>query len=473
MEGTNARRIDLAGALIRRNRLTAAAVIVAIVSLVSCSTSPAEDPPADESTTTLPESPTTTAISTTTGPPPSSTTAPEPGPGAEGWTLLPSLGDDTYTDFPIRAVATWPDGLMAAGVAVTDQSGDAAEAQPLVWTSADGTEWTQANLGTRPGEVNDIVWGNDTLIAVGGSGNDAAAWLSADGFEWDQVILPSPERTFARMKSVVAVGEGFYAAGFESSWPDTVDWEETDFDATVWFSTDGLEWERIEHPVFDERGFQEWADGGYSEIIGAAATEWGLVFAGSSSEPGTGYPHNTTVWVLRDGWGRVNLGTDDQIRGVSEAEGVAVVYGSSEASPSADAVFYVSSDGYNWRLAGGHLTGIGAHDGLQFVNDVVYVPGEGWLAVGTDEKDFSTIGGAAVWTAPPGLPLEWTRLAHDAGVFGDLTQNPLETMLGANVWEESVIVVGGQARNVDLGEDGSMCCEYVPSIWVREGVGRR
>lgn len=96
------------------------------------------------------------------------------------------------------------------------------------------------------------------------------------------------------------------------------------------------------------------------------------------------------------------------------------------------------------------------------------VPGEGWLAVSTDEKDFSTIGAAAVWTAPAGHPLEWIRLAHDDGVFGDLTQNPLEVMLRAAAWEGSVIVVGGQARNVDFGEDGTMCCEYFPSIWVRK-----
>jgi hypothetical protein len=356
---------------------------------------------------------------------------------------------------------------VAAGVAVTDQSGDAAEGQPLVWASGDGIGWTKANLGTGTGEVNDIAWGNDTYVAVGGSGLNASAWLSTDGLVWDQLIIPAPERTFARMNSVVVIADGFYAAGFERSWPDRSDWEEADSDAAVWFSSNGLDWEHVDDPVFDERGFQEWGNGAYSEIVGAAATEWGLVFAGEASLPGTGYPHSTTVWVLREEWERINLGTDDQIKGVSGAEGIAVVHGSSRASPSADAVFYVSSEGDDWQLAGGDLTGVGAHDGIQFVNDIVFVSGEGWVAVGTDEKDFSTIGGAAVWTAPPGPPLRWTRQHHDSSVFGDLTQNPLETMLRATVWGERVVVVGGQALNVDLGDGGSMCCRYVPSAWVR------
>ncbi len=478
MEDTGLTEVETATAVIRqkgRRVGTTAAVVVGcavVISLASCSGSPAGRGRAAESTTTLAEPVTTLVVSATTAPPPTSSTStttanPALVWGEGGWVLVPSLGDDTYTDFPIRAIATGPDGIVAAGVAVTDQSGDAAEAQPLVWATDDGINWTQANLGTEPGEVNDIAWGNDVYIAVGGSGFNASVWLSLDGVVWDQVTIPAPERTFARINSVVAVADGFFAAGFERSWPDDPGWEEADSDAAVWFSSNGLDWEHIDDQVFDESGFQEWRDGSYSEIVGAAATEWGLVFAGAASLPGTGYPHSTTVWVLGEEWERINLGTDDQIKGVAGADGIAVVFGSSEASPSADAVFYVSSDGDDWELAGGDLTGVGAHDGIQFVNDIVFVPGEGWLAIGTDEKDFGTIGGAAVWTAPPGPPLDWTRQDHDSSVFGHLTQNPLETMLRAAVWGERVVVVGGQARNVELGDGGWMCCRYVPSAWIR------
>ena len=202
--------------------------------------------------------------------------------------------------------------------------------------------------------------------------------------------------------------------------------------------------------------------------MGIADAGWGLVFAGSSSSANSNDPSNTTLWVLREEWERIDLGNEDQIKGVTAGGGVAIVYGSSKASPSADAVFYVSSDGVSWQQATGDLTGLGATDGLQFVNDIVFVPDEGWLAVGTDEKDFSTIGGAAAWTAPPGAPLLWTRLDHDDAVFGELTRNPLATMLGATMWQDRVVVVGGQALSVDLGDGGSMCCEYTASIWLRD-----
>ncbi len=459
----------------RRTRRTAAATVFGcaiVIGLAGCSGSPAEEQSAANTTTTAPAPATTVVVSTTTLPPQTSTTtsttaAPASVAGDNGWALVPRLGEDTYTDFPIRAIATGPDGIVAAGVAVTEQSGDAANGQPLAWSTTDGVNWAQTNLGTEPGEVNDIVWGNDIYIAVGGSGLNASVWSSVDGAVWDQLTVPSPDRTFARMNSVVAVADGFFAAGFERSWPQNHDWEEADSDAVVWFSADGIEWERIDNPVFDEPGFQEWGDGGYSEIVGAAATEWGLVFAGESSVPGTGYPHRTTVWVLSEEWARVIIGNDDQIRGVTAADGIAVVFGSSEASPSADAVFYVSSNGSDWQLAGGDLAGVGVHDGIQLVNDIVFVPGDGLLAIGTDEKDFSTVGGAAVWIADPGPPLHWTREDHDGAVFGDLTRNPLETMLRATVRDGRVVVVGGQAQSVDLGDGGWMCCRYVPSAWVR------
>lgn len=468
--------------LFSMNKRTTLVFWVLVVLIGACSSSdPEPAPPADSTapSTTASTTPTssTTTVETTIATDPattttlsaSSTTVPSVVLGVNGWSLLPPLeGATAYSDYPIRAVTAGPDRLVAVGVAAEGRTFIDADPRPVVWVSDDALTWNRIQT-PGDGAMNDVAWGDDTFVAVGASGGDPAVWLSADGIQWEQRTVPSPENGFGTMEAVIAVADGFFAAGHEAFVPDSGHWEEEDFDAAVWFSPDGLSWERIEDPALGTRGFQYPEDGDFnSQIVGIADAGWGIVFAGSASAPNSNYPFNTTVWVLREEWQRVDLGSEDQIRGVAAHDGVAVVHGSSKASPSADAVLYVSSDGVDWQQATGDLTGLGTTDGLQFVHDVVFVPNEGWLAVGSDEKVFSTVGGAAVWTAPPGAPLTWTRLDHDDTVFGELTRNPLGTMLEVTLWQDRVVVVGSQAVSVDLGDGGSMCCEYTPAIWLRD-----
>ena len=416
----------------------------------------------------------------TTRPPPTDVIA-----GSDGWGRV-VLGDDAIGavsgDWPMRAIAAGPPRLVAVG-SRTGQQGRI----PAMWVSDDGRDWealfSAATLA--PGELIDVTWHDGGFVAVGAADDHAAVWLSEDGFGWELVVVEaSRPGGFARMESVVAVAGGLFAAGVEIYVPSEEDlggaspeFVGEDSDAAVWWSADGRTWERIEDPVFGTPGYQP-NDGGEanSRIVAAADAGWGVVFAGYASEsnPGWDYPpESSTVWVLREEWERINLGTDDQILGVaaadgtSEASGRAVIFGATRADPDADAVFLVSDDGQTWGRAGGELSGIGASDGIQFVRDVIHVPGVGWVAVGSDEKEFASIGAAAVWIAPDATPMDWSRIRHDDAVFGALRMNPLESMWGVTYWNDrDVVIVGGEARQVRLTDGGSMCCEYFPATWI-------
>lgn len=148
----------------------------------------------------------------------------------------------------MKGVTAGGPGVVAVGLDESiDGSGDAA-----VWTSVDGTSWTQVPHSEAIfGGVGNVgmfavTVGGPGLVAVGNhitnNESDAAVWTSVDGLTWarvphDEAIFGGPSNQ--SMLDVVAGGPGLIAVGYDN--------DGVDRDAAVWTSVDGLAWTRVPH----------------------------------------------------------------------------------------------------------------------------------------------------------------------------------------------------------------------------------
>jgi hypothetical protein len=104
-------------------------------------------------------------------------------------------------------------GLIAVG---TRDNGKAE--QPTVWTSTDGTDWTDVSQGKEftgqgGGGVNKVLATDTGIIAVGQAGKTGnkgvTAWLSSDGKTWTvQNVAPAPGDTIPSVTGVAASSGG-------------------------------------------------------------------------------------------------------------------------------------------------------------------------------------------------------------------------------------------------------------------------
>ena len=207
----------------------------------------------------------------------------------------------------------------------------------------------------------DVTVGGPGLVAVGQSDSDAAVWTSVDGITWSRV--PSDKAIFGGgwMSSVTVGGPGLVAVGGEGDLGDS--------DAVVWTSVDGLIWSRVPH---DEAVF----GGGW--ITGVIVAGPGLVAVGSVD-----------------------------------------FYNDLDAGTGGDAAVWTSVDGLIWSRVPHDEAVFGGAD-TQLMFDVI-VGGPGLVAVGSDGLgvwDHNAGLVAAVWTSVDGIT--WSRVPHDEAVFGRL-----------------------------------------------------
>jgi molecular chaperone DnaK len=143
----------------------------------------------------------------------------------------------------MESVAAVDSGLVAVGDDASGGDQDAA-----VWTSPDGLTWSRVPHdeavfgGANWQTMRSVVATSSGLVAVGHDNWDAAVWISPDAVTWARV--PHDEDIFGGdydqvMRSVVAVGSGLVAVGFDNSGGDD--------DAAVWNSPDGVTWIRVPH----------------------------------------------------------------------------------------------------------------------------------------------------------------------------------------------------------------------------------
>jgi hypothetical protein len=357
--------------------------------------------------------------------------------------------------------------------------------RPVIWSSDDALTWRRSDLGDAVGELRDVVARADGsgFVAVGATGSFmAAAWVSADGVSWELVevpsALPGPGLLGPVMSQIIETPLGLVAIGTEDYAPDSAT-HGFDIDATVWLSPDGLAWERIEHPAFGSPGYQPNTGPEFNgELVGVAYQPGvGIVVVGSASDPSDpteDFPlHRPAAWVSADGanWQRYDISGDLRLRGVTASGAGLIAHGVStvSGSPTADAVVLVSTDGTNWVPATGVFTGLGDVDGIQTINDAVAIPEVGIVALGSDEKEFESIGGAAVWWSVGSTETDlrsWERETHDDRVFEDLMASPTATMTDG-VWsEDGLVVVGFSGRTLEFPGGASGCCLFGPAIWM-------
>jgi molecular chaperone DnaK (HSP70) len=260
------------------------------------------------------------------------------------------------------SVASGPGGVIGVGVDGTRPEGDGG-----VWTGLDDevTKVESPALGSEGyQEIRDIVWYQDRYIAVGCSdttgegqdmcaenqagGQEATIWTSTDGLEWSRLDSGAVEQaTNAVMWAVTPTTAGVAAVGIEQdAGPESRR-------AAFWFSADGETWSRVEaEPAPDSID---------SSITGVAANELGVVATGYDSTPESAH----------------------------------------------DEAFWFSADGTSWEQA----IADSRTRNNQVVNKVVATP-DGFLAVGRDFQQGSNLGG--VWVSPDGQ--QWNRQYED--VFG-------------------------------------------------------
>ena len=294
-------------------------------------------------------------------------------------------------------------GLVAVGV---DSSG--VDADAAIWVSTDGESWTRlvgnGFGGTGSEGINDLAIGPNAMVAVGSDESeddisDAAVWYSTDGLTWERVSVEAlsdsgPEE----MLTVIPSGTGFVAAGFVIAGAEA--------DAAVWSSPDGISWTRVHDPRFAEAGTQR--------IYSLAETPHGLIAGGTNySRIDFGvYNLDARVWISTDGikWDKVDAasfggpGWQYISAVVATPTGLIAAGGYILGQPGLhnDAAVWTSDDGVTWeRVVAPALGGSGAQHISALVLDL-----EGVVAVGYD----TTAGGyrlPAVWTSPDGLI--WAR----------------------------------------------------------------
>lgn len=255
--------------------------------------------------------------------------------------------------------------------------------------------------------MSSVTVGSSGLVAVGGIDQRAAVWTSPDGIEWSRVshddavfggeVGPSSGGSF--MRDVTAGGPGLVAVG------------QSEPNAAVWTSPDGIGWSRVPHDDVVLGGEVGLIFGG-TQMNSVTVGGPGLVAVGSEGSPDGG--GDAAVWVSVDGivWSRLphdeaifggeTDGYDGQSMSSVTAGGPGLVAVGSDVGRAA---VWTSVDGLTWsRVLDDDV--FATASGMNSVT----VGGPGLVAVGEAENT------AAVWTSPDGIT--WSRVPHDDAVFG-------------------------------------------------------
>jgi len=282
--------------------------------------------------------------------------------------------------------------------------------------------------------MTSVVIGGPGLVAAGAAGDlrsyDAAVWTSTDGGTWERV--PDDPGVFG--SEVTDVGghriitdllsweEGLVAVGVEGAIGS--------LDAAVWFSPDGIGWQRVTSDVLASTGDQ---------TMWAVADLGGTAVAVGESE-GVG-----AVWLSDDGvvWTRTLQGMDgpSALYDVTVG-GPGVVAVGSTGAPAHPAI-WLSADGASWsRLPENPAPG---RSGVEAAGDetgrmtLVAASDQGLVAIGAmAEQDWLTFADTAVWVSADGF--DWHALDAEF-LDGSSTATP---ELGWVGWHgERLLAVGG------------------------------
>lgn len=177
--------------------------------------------------------------------------------------VVDGIPHTTFVDIAVDG-----DELVAIGYIGIQREEGAIVDQLFIWTSSDGSHWSQNALDTEVFEgslIAALTAGPNGFVA-GGTIDQPAFWTSPDGITWrlapldQEAFISSHPNGFAwggGPRSLTANSDGYVAVGGDGrcaggACPGA--------EAAVWTSTDGLSWERVPTgPVFqDEPGGRGW-----------------------------------------------------------------------------------------------------------------------------------------------------------------------------------------------------------------------
>jgi hypothetical protein len=367
----------------------------------------------------------------------------------DSWLRVPhedALFGSRYGYTTLNDVVEFPGGYIAAGCN---------QEKPHLLYSNDGQSWSVIDLG-------DDLFAEPTYedLLAGWAQRDAAFDTGTRGLGWFISGLAVAD------DQIVAVG----SAGFGGGSPVPGLFDGGRF-AAVWTSTNGTDWTRVAH---DEAVFGGLEDGVQS-MIAVAATSHGFVAIGAD---GSGSDFDAAVWLSPDGteWQRVPhdeavLGGDapdgnrlDQkmVDLVTMGDGVLVV-GTETSGPQipedlsqddADLAVWLSPDGTTWQRLPDDETFLGgsADQNVCCVTQLA----EGFMAVGSERSNtpnWDPLGyEAVVWTSGDGV--EWSRSL--VGEFGPGSFMRAVLSTGART-----VAVGGINNEDPLGAGTA-------AAWIRE-----
>ncbi len=157
------------------------------------------------------------------------------------WASVYGPSDASLGEFAsMNAVAYYGMPEASGYLTVGFVSDDGYTSRPQVWESADGRDWTAADVPPLSGMLNDVSVSGDVLVAVGGSEGGALVLVSTDGATW----TPAPEQEALRgaeMTSVTAFDGGYGSTFVATGW---LTHAERPLPGTpaIWHSPDGLHW---------------------------------------------------------------------------------------------------------------------------------------------------------------------------------------------------------------------------------------
>jgi hypothetical protein len=138
----------------------------------------------------------------------------------------------------------------------------------IIWTSADGEDWTQISdpdlAGAGAQDATNLEVFGDWLYAAGieeVDDEDGAVWRSSDGVAWDRVDTPAMSGPGDQEIRDMIVADGTLAVAGSTTFPiawgeDTSDWDESvwrywvrDIDprrGAIWATDDGISWRELD-----------------------------------------------------------------------------------------------------------------------------------------------------------------------------------------------------------------------------------
>ena len=358
--------------------------------------------------------------------------APRAAPFLAHWTRPRSSATGLPPGTEITDVARIEGRLVAAGSFLPPNTGSrqspsppgAKALSPVVWTSVDGSTWSEA------WDPSGIVLGTDTFqelvatptaILLFDPGDDETAlWRSTNGTSFEPVSLPPAMRALRVIS--VTWGHGLVVAALSNKYvggPDTP-YGESD---TVWISPDGLTW-------------QQATLGGTAVLKSITTTATGFLVGGE-----TGSTKLPTLWTSSDGshWNSTTL--SEKPGSVTSVASAATTMIAAGAVGGANASWW-SKNGSKWAPAS--LPGVALQPFPFQPFPTVIATTAGFVASG-----FGAGGGMSLWASSSGAV--WSAVTNESepssstssldGVYPDqggaLAVVQARSSLRVNVWKVS------------------------------------